>query len=65
MDEKQTEFFDTAELARYLNVSVKAVVHWRQARRLPGAVRCGRVWRFRRIDIEKKLLSGELLLSTK
>jgi len=56
------EFFTTEQLAKYLGVSVKAVVKWRDARRIPGCVRCGRVWRFRRSDIEKRLLSGSLLL---
>jgi len=62
MEVAQPEFFDTTELAQYLGVSRKAVIKWRQARRIPGAVRCGRVWRFRRTEIEKRLLSGELLL---
>jgi predicted DNA-binding transcriptional regulator AlpA len=60
--EQQAEFFDSASLAAFLGVSVKAVVKWRDQGRLPGQVRCGRIHRFRRSDIEKKLLSGELLL---
>jgi hypothetical protein len=60
--EQQAEFFNTISLAAFLGVSVKAVIKWRDAGRLPGQVRCGRIHRFRRVDIEKKLLSGELLL---
>jgi hypothetical protein len=59
---QETDFFDTAGLARFLNVSQKSIVKWRDAQRLPGAVRCGRVWRFRRVEVEKRLLSGRLLL---
>ena len=56
------EYFTSEQLAAYLNVSVKSIIKWRDARRLPGAVRCGRVWRFRRVEVEKRLLTGELLL---
>jgi len=58
----EKEFFNTKELSHYLNLSVKTVIKWRDSRRLPGAVRCGRVWRFRRIEVEKRLTTGELLL---
>ncbi len=60
--ENAVEFFDTAGLARYLNVSPKSVVKWRNAKRLPGAVRCGRVWRFSRVEVEKRIAGGSLLL---
>jgi len=63
MEMAQPEFFDTKGLARYLSVSPKSVIKWRDKKRIPGAVKCGRVWRFRRAEIEKRLLSGELLLS--
>lgn len=61
----EPEFFDTEGLAKYLNVSKKAVIKWRDDRRLQGAVKCGRIWRFRRNEIEKRLLSGTLLLDKK
>jgi len=60
--EKEFEFFDSQGLADYLKVSVRSVEKWRMQRRIPGAVRCGRAWRFRRVDVEKRLLSGKLLL---
>ena len=63
--EQQVEFFNTEELAAYLNVSKKFIIKHRDLGRIPGAVRIGRVWRFRRSDVEKRLLSGELLLSKK
>lgn len=59
---EEPEFWNTEQLARHLNVSTKAIVKWRSQRRLPGACRVGRIWRYRRKEIEKKLLSGSLLL---
>ena len=61
----EVAFFDTKGLARFLSVSGKTVVKWRDAGRLPGAVRVGRVWRFRRAEIERRLLSGTLLLDAR
>jgi excisionase family DNA binding protein len=59
---EEKEFFDTGELARYLNVSKKSVEKWRGQRLIQGTVKIGRVYRFRRIEIEKRLLSGRFLL---
>ena len=58
----EKEFLDTDELAAYLNVSRKFVIKHRETGRIPGAVRIGRIWRFRRTEVEKRLLSGSLLL---
>lgn len=63
IEKEQVDFFDTEGLARFLNVSKKSIIKWREAGRLPGMVRCGRIFRFRRNAIEKKLLSGTLLLN--
>ena len=57
-----SEYLETSQLAMMLNVSKKAIIKWREQGRLAGAVRCGRVWRFNRLAIEKRLLSGKLLL---
>jgi len=67
MDENstETEFLNSIQLANMLSVSVKAVIKWRAQRRIPGAIKCGRVWRFNRIEIRKRLLSGNLLLPRK
>ena len=56
------DFFTTEQLAEYINVPVRTVEGWRNAHRIPGAVRCGRIWRFRRTDVERRLVSGNFLL---
>ena len=62
MDEKnESEFLSTIQLAKMLNVSTKSIEKWRNQRIIPGACKIGRCWRFRKNEIEKKLLSGQLL----
>ena len=61
-NKNEPEFLDTPQLARMLNVSKKSIIKWREQRRIPGAVKCGRVWRYSRNEIRKRLLSGKLLL---
>lgn len=58
----ETEFFSVQELADYLNCSEKFIRKHIESRRLPGMVKLGRVYRFRKSDVEKRLLSGQLLL---
>ena len=65
METTEKEFFDSRELSEYLNVSRRSVEKWRGQRLIPGAVKIGRVFRFRRVEIEKRLLSGRLLLDKK
>jgi hypothetical protein len=57
----EPEYLTGKQLARKINVSTKAVVKWTAARRLPGAYKMGRVWRYQWREIEKRLLSGSLL----
>jgi hypothetical protein len=57
----EPEYLTSKQLAGKINVSLKAVVTWTAARRLPGAYKMGRVWRYQWREIEKKLLSGNLL----
>jgi excisionase family DNA binding protein len=57
----EPEFYSPRELAQKLNMSRKWVVKHTQARRIPGQVKCGGRWRYRRIDVEKALLSGNFL----
>jgi len=50
--------FDSEGLARRCGVSLKMIIKHRH--KLPGAFRIGRMWRFDRATVEKKLLSGSL-----
>jgi hypothetical protein len=58
-----TKLLSAKELAKFLNVSLKFVEKYTALRRIPGQTKVGRVWRYDLRAIEKKLLSGELLLS--
>ncbi len=49
-------------LERFLNVGQRWVERNTAARRIPGQHRCGRVWRYKRADVEKAQLSGQVLL---
>jgi excisionase family DNA binding protein len=56
----EAEYLTARQLAEKVNVSLKAVVKWTAARRLP-CCKMGRVWRYPVREIEKRLLSGNLL----
>jgi hypothetical protein len=53
-------YIQTAPLSEYLGVSKKFIE--KNRKRIPGATKCGGIWLFSLPDIEKKLLSGQLLL---
>lgn len=55
-------FLTPEELAAFLKVPPRWVEKQTQARRLPGQTKVGRYWRYRRADIEKQILTGEILL---
>ena len=54
-----TGCYTTETLAARLNVSTKFIITHRD--KLPGAMKIGRVWRFDKNAVEKKLLSGSIL----
>jgi excisionase family DNA binding protein len=57
----EVEYLNARQLAKKLNVSLKAIVKWTATRRLP-CCKMGRIWRYPRNEIEKRLVSGKLLL---
>lgn len=59
--EKEATYLTARQLAEKLNVSLKAVINWTAARRLP-CIKMGRMNRYPRFEIEKRLLAGNLLL---
>lgn len=59
------DYVNPRELALKLGVSLKAISKWTAAGRIPGAVKIGRVWRYRIVAVEKALLSGNLLVGSK
>jgi excisionase family DNA binding protein len=54
------ELLDTRKLSEYLKVPEKSIRNWQSGGRLPY-VKIGRLVRYRRIEIEKRLLNGQLL----
>ena len=61
METQQSEYLTPGQLAAKLNMSLKWVVKHTQARRIPGQTKFGRLWRYRRVEVEKRLLSGTFL----
>ena len=60
----EPEFITPEELAAKINMSRKFIEKHIGTRRLPGMVRIGRHWRFRRAEVEKQLSTGSFLLET-
>jgi predicted DNA-binding transcriptional regulator AlpA len=50
------------QLANKLNMSLKWVEKHTQERRIPGQVKVGRVWRYNWIEVQKRMISGQVLL---
>ncbi|MBN1578744.1 MAG: helix-turn-helix domain-containing protein [Chitinispirillaceae bacterium] len=59
-----TEYLTARELALLLNVSQKFIQSQTQARRIPGQIKVGRVWRYNRAEVEKSMLKGGQFLLT-
>ena len=51
-----------AQLADYIGMSKKFISKHTEAGRLPGVVRCGRLLRYDRQIIDRRLAAGNLLL---
>jgi excisionase family DNA binding protein len=60
--EPTSEYLTPQELAIMLNMSLKWVVKHTQFHRIPGQIKMGRLWRYRRSEVEMRLLSGKFLL---
>ena len=61
-NENIKEFLTARELATKLGMSTKFIEKQTARRRIPGATKIGRVWRYRVSDVERRLLTGNLLL---
>ena len=56
----EPEFYTPQEMAILLRVPLRTLEKWVLQRRLP-VVKCGRLNRFPRLEIQKRLLNGSLL----
>ena len=54
----QSDYFTPEELALKINMSVKFIQTNTQLRKIPGQTKIGRLWRYRRSEVEKRLLLG-------
>lgn len=60
--QQRDDFLTSEQLRRMFNVS-RAFINVHIAdRRLPGMVKVGSVWRFKRSAVERRMKKGELLL---
>ena len=59
---EKKEYLSTTELASYIGRSRKFVEKYITCRRIPGMVRIGGRWSFKRSDIDRALNRGEFLL---
>jgi hypothetical protein len=57
---EEPEYLDAARLAKKLSVSVKAIQKWTGQHRIP-CTKVGYRWRYPSNEINKRLLSGQLL----
>ncbi len=55
-------YYHPRELSIMLNVSIKTITKWTQARRVPGQIKCGGLWRYDRDAVDRARRSGVLLL---
>lgn len=55
-------FLSPEQLANKLNMSIKWVEKHTQEHRIPGQVKVGRVWRYNWIEVQKRMISGQVLL---
>ncbi len=60
IEKQEPAFYTPDELAALLRVPMRTLEKWTLQRRLP-VVKVGRLNRFPRIEIQKRLLSGNLL----
>ena len=57
----ETEYLDARQLAQKLKLSKKTIIKWSQAKRIPGQIKVGGIWRYSSIAVEKALISGQFL----
>ena len=60
----QSDYFTPEELALKINMSIKFIQTNTQLRKIPGQTKIGRLWRYRRSEVEKRLLNGQFLLES-
>lgn len=62
MTSNNSDFYTPEELASLVQVGARWIEKQIPKRRLPGMTKVGRYWRFKKADVDRQLLTGELLL---
>ncbi len=62
METQSKEFLSPRELAGKIGMSLRFIEDNTRLRKIPGAIKIGRVWRYRVTDVEKALLRGTFLI---
>ena len=50
------------ELAERLHMSIKWVEKHTQEHRIPGQIKVGRLWRYEWLEVQKRIISGQVLV---
>jgi excisionase family DNA binding protein len=60
--QSDAKYITSRQLRELLNVSEAFIQKYMAARRLPGMVKIGKLWRFNLEEVKKHLATGDLLL---
>lgn len=61
--ENKEELLTPEELSEILKVSLKAVKNWTQSGKIPGQKKIGRLWRYRKSEVLKQLITKNQFLT--
>ena len=61
-EDYQDQYLTADELATMLKVSRRFIETNTSARRIPGQIKIGRLWRYKKISVQKALIGGQFLL---
>jgi len=61
----ENQLLSPRQLSKKLNISLKAIVKWTQAGRIPGQMKVGGRWRYNSLSVERALLKPQFLLNKK
>lgn len=59
---EEGEYYTPVELAKKLNVSRKFIVKHTMRRAIPGQIKIGRIWRYRKTTVQEALDSSSFLI---
>ena len=57
----RSEYYNTKEVADRLGIALKTVQDWAKQNKIPGQIRMGHFWQFKKTEIDKALLRDSFL----